>query len=55
MNYLIFGLVNIGDDYKGTRHNIGFKVLAAFVEASNHSFKTARLADVAVVKFKGWT
>ena len=55
MKYLIFGLGNIGDEYKNTRHNIGFKVLDAFVEGSNTSFKTDRLADVAEVKFKGRT
>ena len=53
MKYLVFGLGNIGEEYNNTRHNIGFKVLDAFAEASNTSFKTDRLGDIASVKFKG--
>ena len=47
MKYLIVGLGNIGDEYKETRHNIGFKILDAFAEASNISFSTERYGDVA--------
>ncbi len=53
MKYLIIGLGNIGAEYSETRHNIGFKILDAFVEASNVSFESARYGDRAVVKFKG--
>ena len=53
MKYLIIGLGNPGDKYKNTRHNIGFKILDALVDASNICFEPDRLADRAVLKFKG--
>ncbi len=52
MKYLICGLGNIGAEYRDTRHNIGFRVLDAFAEASNTCFKTDRLGDVAEVRVK---
>ena len=52
MKYLIVGLGNIGNEYLNTRHNIGFKVLDAFVEASNTSFSTQRYGDIAQVIVK---
>ena len=44
--YLIVGLGNIGDDYRNTRHNIGFKMLDAFAEASNIAFEDKRYGFV---------
>ena len=43
---------NIGDEYRGTRHNIGFRILDAFAEASNISFSTERYGDVAHMRLK---
>lgn len=52
MKYLIVGLGNIGDEYRDTRHNIGFTVLDALAKASNTSFKTERYGDVAQMRVK---
>ncbi|MCI5783427.1 MAG: aminoacyl-tRNA hydrolase [Bacteroidales bacterium] len=52
MKFLIVGLGNIGDEYRNTRHNIGFKVLDAFAEASNTAFSTERYGDIARMRLK---
>ncbi|MBV9989180.1 MAG: aminoacyl-tRNA hydrolase [Chitinophagaceae bacterium] len=51
--FLLIGLGNIGDEYRHTRHNIGFDVVSAFVLRHGGFFKSDRLADMAEVKWKG--
>ncbi|HRO85800.1 MAG TPA: aminoacyl-tRNA hydrolase [Niabella sp.] len=53
MKYLIAGLGNIGNEYAHTRHNIGFDVVAAFVQKHGGTFRSDRLAYVADVKYRG--
>lgn len=53
MKYLIAGLGNIGGEYRGTRHNIGFDIVDSIAEKAGVSFTNKTLADVAEIKHKG--
>lgn len=52
MKYLLVGLGNVGTEYDGTRHNIGFRVLDALAEASNISFEDKRYGFVGKGRLK---
>jgi len=55
MSFLIAGLGNIGSEYEGTRHNIGFDIVEALVSKYDGSFSTDRLAAKAEISFRGKT
>jgi PTH1 family peptidyl-tRNA hydrolase len=53
MKYLIVGLGNIGQEYKNTRHNIGFTILDQLTKDNNVSFEQRQYASVAKMRYKG--
>ena len=52
MKYLIVGLGNIGEEYAGTRHNIGFMMLDAFADAQGATWADKRYGFVAKCRVK---
>jgi len=55
MKYLIAGLGNMGREYDGTRHNVGFEVVDFLAKEFEVSFKNDSLGDIAEFRFKGRT
>lgn len=51
--FLIVGLGNIGEEYQGTRHNIGFEILNHLAKGKNITFESVKLAARTTFRFKG--
>jgi len=55
LKYLITGLGNIGYEYEGTRHNIGFEVVDFLCKQLEGEWRNDHHGELAEVKFKGRT
>ncbi len=53
MKFLIVGLGNIGEEYQGTRHNIGFDIVDSLAKEMDSNFDLDRHAFISDFKFKG--
>ena len=55
MKYLVIGLGNVGREYEGSRHNIGFEVVDYIAHLNNVVFQPDRYAHICKFNFKGRT
>jgi len=55
MKYLITGLGNVGYEYEGTRHNIGFEAVDFLCKNLEGNWRSDHHGELAEVKFKGRT
>lgn len=53
MKYLIIGLGNMGAEYDGTRHNIGFEILDYIADTKNVSWENERRGDLTRIRHAG--
>ena len=51
--FLIVGLVNIGEEYKNTRHNIGFDIVDQLGKILKGTFNSAKYGDILKSKYAG--
>ena len=52
-NFLIVGIGNIGEEYRGTRHNIGFQILDFWANKQGITFSSERYGSVSEFRWRG--
>lgn len=52
MKYLIVGLGNVGDEYAGTRHNTGFRIVNALADSAGATWQDKRYGLVCRMRVK---
>lgn len=53
INFLIAGLGNIGDEYRETRHNIGFRIVDTLAAEAGVTFEDKRYGFIAEMPLRG--